>query len=205
MPNPLKLPKLMALAYCAATERHRESQRYANEPRLNAYLSSAFLPLWGGRKFRDQECQADRITMSLPGGRARGERIYCNMMTSVLLDAVEGRPLRAPCGSRWAPTQQDLDNLNDLGHGSRQRLLGLGVAAALLAHRVKHGSFPEKLAALALNIDLSRLSWNKTENTLFVPVDRRVLGPSKGTNGNPFTTKPWRLLKEDGWHFYLGA
>ena len=71
-------------------------------------------------------------------------------------------------GEICVPRDQDLLTLANLVLSSQAGRLGLGVSAALLAHRLRHGKFPNDLGILPHEVDSELFEWNPQTGELLV-------------------------------------
>lgn len=73
-------------------------------------------------------------------------------------------------GDLLIPRGQHLETLSHLCLRSQSGRLGLGVSAALLAHRLSHGDFPFDLRVLPHEVDPELFEWNPQSGELLVLV-----------------------------------
>lgn len=114
-------------------------------------------------------------TVFLGLGIARREtKFACNGFTRLIAAWQAGR-LESSAPSRWSllgeicvPRDQDLLTLANLVLSSQAGRLGLGVSAALLAHRLRHGKFPNDLGILPHEVDSELFEWNPQTGELLV-------------------------------------
>ncbi|HAM21929.1 MAG TPA: hypothetical protein DCQ04_06590 [Actinobacteria bacterium] len=116
--------------------------------------------------------------LDFPGIRAREERLFCNLMTPLLLAIrASKRPVVPSVDSGLMvhrPSQFTLDSMLYLSHLSGQALRGLGVATALLAHQAEYGLLPTSLEALAIPIP-EGLTWSVETKCLTAPLKEHRL------------------------------
>lgn len=155
---------------------------------------------------------------SIPGLMDREERIAQNRMSEALLALTKGTPLPPSPGSHL-PTLADrlrgtdgflsqLDwNYQEFelaSRGCRAQLLGLGLSALLLSHKVEHQRFPERLEDLPTSIPAESFSWNPQSKELVVFLDPSGVAAAKVAYPlDLYTDSPWVSVQQDGFHYRL--
>ena len=110
------------------------------------------------------------------GTAGKDIRYSCNGHTSLIRNWDKGIVEDLPRATSWVfgdwvvPRGQYLENIFSLGLRTASSRLGLGVSAALLAHRLNHGDFPTDLCLLPHEVDPELFEWEPQKAELLVLV-----------------------------------